>query len=80
MGRLAIEAPPLVRVLAVAEVGDLLEDHREARREGRAGELVEVGRDLGVIGSDRTERLGGELGAELAETMPSSRNSAMTWG
>jgi hypothetical protein len=54
-----------MRVLAVPQVGDLLEDHREPRRERCPGELVEVGGDLGVVGGDGPERLGGELGAEL---------------
>ena len=59
--RLAVERGALVRVLAVAQVVDLLEDEREMARERVARDLVEVGGDLGVIGGDRAERLGGEL-------------------
>ena len=62
--RLAVERRALVRVLAVAQVVDLLEDEREVAREGVARDLVEVGGDLGVIGGDRAERLGGELGPQ----------------
>ena len=65
MRRLAVQRAGLVRVLAVAQVGDLVEDHREAIRVGRAGDLVEVGGDLGLVGRDHAERLRGELGAEL---------------
>ena len=63
--RLAVERGALVRVLAVAQVVDLLEDEREMARERVARDLVEVGGDLGVIGGDRAERLGGELGPQL---------------
>ncbi len=54
-----------MRVLPVAEVLDLLEDHGEAGREDLAADLVEVGGDLGVVGGDRAERIGGQLLAEL---------------
>ena len=64
VGRLAVERRPLVRVLAVAQVVDLLEDERQARRERVAGDLVEVGGDLGVVGGDRAERLGREPGPQ----------------
>ncbi len=63
--RLAVERRGLVRVLAVAQVVDLLEDEREAGREHVPRDLVEVGRDLRVVGGDRAERLGRELRAEL---------------
>ena len=63
--RLAVERGALVRVLAVAQVVDLLEDEREVAREGVARDLVEVGRDLGVVGGDRAERLGRQLGPRL---------------
>ena len=69
VGGLAVEGPALLRVLAVRQVGDLLEDHREAAREGVAGDLVEVGRDLGVVGRDRAERLGGQLRPRLRAHM-----------
>ena len=65
VGRLAVEGRALVGVLAVAQVVDLLEDQRQPARERVARDLVEVGGDLGVIGGDRAERLGRELGAEL---------------
>ena len=63
--RLAIERRALVRVLAVAQVVDLLEDERQMAREGVARHLVEVGGDLGVVGGHRAERLGGQLGPRL---------------
>ena len=63
--RLAVERRALVRVLAVAQVVHLLEDDREAARERVAGDLVEVGGDLGVIRGDRAERLGRQLGPRL---------------
>ena len=65
MRRLAVERGPLVRVLAVAQVIHLLEDEREMAREGVARDLVEVGRDLGVVGGHRAERLGRQLRARL---------------
>ena len=69
--RLAIERGALVRVLAVAQVVDLLEDHRQPARKDVPRDLVEVGRDLGVIGGHGAERLGREprprLGADLPE-------------
>src|SRR4051812_20625329 len=80
MRRLAIERGPLVRVLAVPEVVNLLEDEREMTRERVPRDLVEVGRDLGVVSRDRAERLGGQLGtrlradrAELAELRDDAR-------
>ena len=63
--RLAVERRGLVRVLAVAQVGDLLEDEGEARRKHVPRDLVEVGGDLGVVGGDRAERLGREERPEL---------------
>ena len=65
MGRLAVEGGALVRVLAVAQVRDSLEDHRQALREDVAGDLVEVGGDLGVVGGHGAERLGGQPGTRL---------------
>jgi hypothetical protein len=65
VGRLAVERGALVRVLPVAQVVDLLEDQRQVAREGVPRDLVQVGRDLGVVGGDRAERLGGELGPQL---------------
>ena len=62
---LPIECAALVGVLAIAQVTDLLEDHREALRVVRAGELVQVRRDLRVVGGDGPERLRGELGLQL---------------
>ena len=61
MRRLAVERGALVRVLAVAQVVDLLEDEGEVPRERVAGDLVEIGRDLRVVGGDRAERLGCQL-------------------
>ncbi len=55
--RLAVERRALMRVLAIAQVVDLLEDDGQAARERVAGDLVEVGGDLGVVGGDRAERL-----------------------
>jgi hypothetical protein len=63
--RLAVERGRLVRVLAVAQVVDLLQDERQALRKDVAGDLVEVGGDLRVVGRDRTERLRGQLRAKL---------------
>ena len=65
VGRLAVERGPLVGVLAVAQVVDLLEDDGEALRERVVRDLVEVGRDLGVVGGDGAERVGGELRPQL---------------
>ncbi len=65
VGGLAIERCVLVRVLAVTEIDDLLEHQRQAGREHVAGDLVEVGRDLRVVGGDRAERLGREERAKL---------------
>ena len=65
VGGLAVEGRPLVGVLAVAQVLDLLEDHRQPTRERRPGDLVDVGGDLGVIGGHDPERVGGQLLAEL---------------
>ena len=65
MGRLAIERGPLMGVLAIAQVVDLLQDDGEALREGVVRDLVQVGRDLGVVGGQRAECVRGELGAEL---------------
>ena len=55
-----------MRVLAVAQVLHLLEDERRGGS-GRSlpGDLVEVGGDLGVVGGDDAERLGGQPLAEL---------------
>ena len=75
MGRLAVERGPLVRVLAVAQVVHLLEDDRQAAREGVAGDLVEVGGDLGVIGGDGAERLGRELRPRLRADLAAARGS-----
>ena len=63
--RLAVERGALVRVLAVAQVVDLLEDDRQPARERVARDLVEVGRDLRVVGGDRAERLGRQPGPRL---------------
>src|SRR3954470_13948398 len=65
MGRLAVERRPLVGVLAIAQVVDLLEHDRETLRERRVRDLVEVGRDLGVVRGDDPERVRCELGPEL---------------
>jgi hypothetical protein len=71
MGRLAVEGRALVRVLPVAQLVDLFEHDRQAAREDVAGDLVEVGGDLGVVRGDRAERLGREscpqLGARVAK-------------
>ena len=71
VGRLAIERGPLVRVLAVREVGDLLEHERQPLRVDVVRDLVEVRRDLGVVRGDRAERVRGEpvagVGAHLAQ-------------
>jgi hypothetical protein len=70
MGRLAIERRVLMWVLAIAEVVDLLENHGEARREGRPGDLVEVRRNLRVVRGHGTKRLGRELRPELRRDRP----------
>ena len=54
-----------MRVLAVAQLVDLLEDDREPAREGVARHLVQVGGDLGVVGRDHAERLGREASPRL---------------
>ena len=85
--RLAVERRALVRVLAVAEVADLLEDEGQPAREGVARDLVEVGGDLRVIGRDHAERLGREPGprlradpAELAQLVDDARVVARVGG
>ncbi len=70
VGRLAIERRPLMRVLAVAQLVHLLEHDREPAREDVAGDLVEVGGDLGVIGRDRAERLGRQACPQLRAGVP----------
>ena len=73
MRGIGVERAQLVRVLAVAQIGLLLDRHREAAREHRAGADVQVGRDLGVVGGGDGERLRGELlarlGAHVAERL-----------
>ena len=79
VGRLAVERRALVRVLAVAQVVDLLQHEREPGREGVARDLVEVRGDLRVVGGDGAERLGRELRAQLrrdACRAPSARRRA----
>jgi hypothetical protein len=70
VGGLAVEGCPLVRVLAVAEIVDLLEHQRQVARERVARDLIEVGGDLRVIGGDRAERLRRELGPQLGADHP----------
>ena len=53
----------LVRVLAVRQVGDLLERGHERLREGLA--LAEPAGDRRLVGGGRGEGLGGELAARL---------------
>ena len=65
MARLAVDGAALVGVLAVRQIGQLLQHERQARREADAADLVEIGRHLGVVGSDRGERVGGQLLAQL---------------
>jgi hypothetical protein len=60
VGGLAIEGRLLVRVLAVAQVTQLVHHDRELAREADAADVVEVTGDLGVVGRDRGERFGGE--------------------
>jgi len=68
--RLAVEGRVLVRVLAVAQVVDLLQHQGQAPGELVAGDLIEVGRDLGVVGGDRAERLGRQPGPGLRADHP----------
>ena len=70
MRRLAVERGALVRVLAIAQVVDLLEDEGQVAREGVARDLVEIGGDLRVVGGDRAERLGRELRPGLRADEP----------
>ena len=70
-GRIGVEGAELVRVLAVAKVGLLLDHHRQARREDRARGGVQIARDLRVVGGGHGERLTRQLlarlGADAAE-------------
>ena len=71
--QLAVERGPLVRVLAVAQVGELRQLDRELLREERVGaparavgvDLAEEGEDRRVVGRRVAERLAGEEEARL---------------
>ena len=65
VGRLTVDRRALVGILPVAQVVHLFQDQRQAPRECVARDLVQVGRDLGVIGGHGTERIGGQLGSQL---------------
>ena len=71
MRGLAVERGTLVRVLAVGQVRDLLQNEREALRIDVVGDLVEIGRDLRVVGGHGAECIGSEavagVGGDLAE-------------
>ena len=63
--RIGVEGAELVRVLAVAQVGLLLDHHRQAGREDGARGGVQVARDLRVVGRRQREGLGRQLLARL---------------
>ena len=69
MARLAVDRAALVGVLAVGQVGQLLQHERQARREADAADLVEVGSHLRVVRGDRGERVGRQLLAQLGRDL-----------
>src|SRR5204863_568356 len=65
MRGLAVERGLLMRVLAVAQVVDLLEDEGEPFWKDLAAHLVEIGSDLGVVRRDSSEGFGRKLLTQL---------------
>ena len=65
MRGLAVEGSALLRVLAVGQVALLAQDDAELLGEARAADVVEVGRDLALVGGHGREGLGREALADL---------------
>ena len=65
MGGIGVEGAELVRVLAIAQVSLLLDDHRQAGGKDGPRGGIEVARDLRVVGRRQRERLARELLARL---------------
>ncbi len=65
MRRLVVEGTPLLRVLPVGQVALLAQDDAQLLGEARSADVVEVGRDLALVGGQDPEGLGRQALAHL---------------